>query len=426
MDTLGRHILVEFYNCSMEAMNDAVHIEQSMVSAAQTAGATVINSTFHHFSPFGVSGVVVIQESHLAIHTWPEYRYAAVDLFTCGDTVNPWVAYDFLKTAFEAGHGSAMEIKRGQVSLLEKKAENLEEWREEHAQRVAEHKVNRNVWFTDKDENTALSLRHKGDRLYRKQSPFQLVEVYDTFAYGKMLSIDNMVMCTERDEYGYHEMITHVAMLSHKNVKRALVIGGGDGGTIRELLKHPNIEEIVMVEIDAAVVEASRLHMPTLSPAFDDPKLKLIIGDGIKYVAEAESGSFDLVLVDSSDPKGPSVGLFSYEFYANAHRILADDGILVAQSESPRFGADAFVECFKCYKEIFGENSVYCYLVFIPTYPSGMWAFSYASKGNIKPTDFDEIEAKAFSQENNLQYYNETVHTAAFALPTFVKNMIEA
>ena len=232
-------------------------------------------------------------------------------------------------------------------------------------------------------------------------------------------------MCTERDEYGYHEMITHVAMLSHKNVKRALVIGGGDGGTVRELLRHPDIEEVVMVEIDEAVVEASCLHLPSLSVAFDNPKLNLIIGDGIKYVAEAESGSFDLVIVDSTDPEGPAVGLFSHEFYINAHRILNNKGILVTQSESPRFGAKAFVDCFKCYKDIFGANNVYCYLVFIPTYPSGMWAFSYSSKGNVEPTDFDEIEAKAFSQEHNLQYYNENVHLAAFALPNFVKNMID-
>ncbi|MGB1205262.1 MAG: polyamine aminopropyltransferase [Chitinophagales bacterium] len=425
MDTLGRHILVELYNCSTEAMNDAVYIEQSMVAAAKEAKATVINSTFHHFSPFGVSGVVVIQESHLAIHTWPEYNYAAIDLFTCGDAVNPWIAYEFLKKAFGAGHGSAMEIKRGQPNLLEKNAQNLAEWREEHEQRVEEHKASRNVWFTDKDENTALSLRHKGDRLYRKKSPYQLVEVYDTFAYGKMLSIDNMVMCTERDEYGYHEMITHVAMLSHKNVKRALVIGGGDGGTVRELLRHPDIEEVVMVEIDKTVVEASCLHLPSLSAAFDNPKLKLIIDDGIKYVAQAQAGSFDLIIVDSTDPEGPALGLFSYDFYANAHRILNDTGILVTQSESPRFGAAAFVDCFKCYKSIFGENNVHCYLVFIPTYPSGMWAFSYSSKGNIRPSDFDSIEAKAFSQEHNLQYYNENVHLAAFALPNFVKNMID-
>ena len=130
MNALGRHILVEFYECSPELMNDVVHIENSMVAAAETAGATVINSTFHHFSPYGVSGVVVIQESHLAIHTWPEYGYAAVDLFTCGDSVDPWVSYTFLKEAFEAGHGSSMELRRGQLNLMKRNDFNLEGLRE--------------------------------------------------------------------------------------------------------------------------------------------------------------------------------------------------------------------------------------------------------------------------------------------------------
>ena len=118
MASLGRHIIVEYYNCSPELLNDVVHIEKSMENAAEEAGATIINSTFHHFSPYGVSGVVVIQESHLAIHTWPEYGYASVDLFTCGDTVNPWVSYQMLKDSFQAGHGSAVELKRGEMALL--------------------------------------------------------------------------------------------------------------------------------------------------------------------------------------------------------------------------------------------------------------------------------------------------------------------
>ncbi len=423
MAALGRHILVEFYGCSSELLNQVVHIEQSMVAAAKEAGATVLNATFHHFSPFGVSGVVVIQESHLAIHTWPEYQYAAVDLFTCGDLVNPWVAYKHLEKAFKAQHGSAMEINRGQLDLLQKVNFDIGILSDER-EKLSPPKYKRDVWFTDKDENSALSLRHKGDRLYRKKSPFQLVEVYDTYAYGKMLSIDNMVMCTEKDEHGYHEMITHIPMFSHNNIKRALVIGGGDGGTIRELLRHESLEEVVMVEIDALVVEASKKHLPSLASGFDHPKLNLIIGDGIKYVQESADESFDLVIVDSTDPVGPAEGLFSYDFYQNAHRILSSKGLLVTQSESPRFNVDAFQACFKCFQSIFGQKQVHCYLAFIPTYPSGMWSFSYSSKGGIDPLSFDETQAEAFTKKHQLQYYNTSIHKAAFALPTFVQNML--
>lgn len=429
MSALGRHILVEFFGCSSNILNEVPYIETSMVDAAKAAGATIINSTFHHFSPFGVSGVVVIQESHLAIHTWPEYRYAAVDLFTCGDLVNPWVAYDYLKQAFEAEQGSAMEIKRGQVDLLKRVQTSLDLVAAEEqgeTTTIVPPQYHRNIWFTDKDEDTALSLRHKGDRLYRKQSPYQLVEVYDTFAYGKMLSIDNMVMCTEKDEYGYHEMIAHVPAISHPNLKRALVIGGGDGGTVRELLKHDSLEEVVMVEIDEAVVEASKLHLPSLASAFDHPKLNLIIGDGIDYVKNGASESFDVIIIDSTDPIGPAAGLFTYDFYQHAHRILTQNGILVTQSESPRFNLAAFKECFKCYRRIFGKESVHCYLAFIPTYPSGMWSFSFSSKGNAHPlSHFDAEQAGAFAKKHGLRYYNAGVHQAAFALPTFVQELLE-
>ncbi|QHL89298.1 polyamine aminopropyltransferase [Nibribacter ruber] len=424
MDALGRHILVEFYNCSPELMNDVVHIENSMVEAAETAGATVINSTFHHFSPYGVSGVVVIQESHLAIHTWPEYGYAAVDLFTCGETVDPWVSYDFLQKAFKASHGSSMECRRGQQSLLQRTDFTVEA-RDTGQQITPIPRITRDVWFTERDENIALSLKHTGDQLYKKQSPYQKVEVFETLAYGNMLTLDGMVMCTQKDEYVYHEMITHVPMLSHGNVKRALVIGGGDGGTVRELLRHEQIEEVVLVEIDELVIEACKLHLPETASAFDHPKLKLLVEDGIKYIQECANESFDLIIVDSADPVGPGEGLFTAEFYGQVYRCLTANGIMITQSESPRFNTKVFVEIYDTYKGIFGQEKVHCYLAAIPTYPTGTWSFSFSSKGNVHPKDVNMDVAAAFSREHNLRYYNEDIHQAAFALPNFVKDLLK-
>jgi len=420
MSALGRHILVEYYGCTPEKLNDVPHIEQSMIDAAKKAGATIINSNFHHFSPYGVSGVIVIQESHLAIHTWPEFGYAAVDIFTCGETVDPWIAYDLMKAAFGADNGSAMEMKRGQITLM-----NRNEWKPRHGVTYTGNKLpSRNIWFTERDENTAFSLRHKGDLLFSGQSPFQKVEVFDTFAFGKLLTLDGMIMCTEKDEFGYHEMITHVPVNSHGNMKRALVIGGGDGGTVRELLKHDTFDEVVMVEIDGMVVDACREHMPSLSQALNHPKLKLLIEDGIKYVKESADESFDLVIVDSTDPVGPAEGLFSTEFYQHVHRILTPNGISVSQCESPYYNFKVNEELFACFRNIFGANNVWPYLAFIPTYPTGMWSFSFSSKGSVKPTDYNKEQAAEFTKTNNLQYYNAEVHQAAFALPSFFKNRV--
>ena len=424
MASLGRHIIVEYYNCSSELLNDVVHIEKSMEGAAEDSGATIINSTFHHFSPYGVSGVVVIQESHLAIHTWPEYGYASVDIFTCGDTVNPWVAYQILKEKFGAGHGSAMELLRGEKALLKERDFDIKTMRDEKSSEEGEPIRTRDVWFTERDDKIALSLKHDG-KLYDVQSDFQKVEIYKTQAYGNLLTLDGMVMTSEKDEYVYHEMITHIPTLTHPKPKRALVIGGGDGGTARELLRHDCYDEVVMVEIDDKVIEACKEHLPGIASAFGNPKLNLIVDDGIKYVKEAANGSFDIVIVDSTDPVGPAEGLFTVEFYKEVYRILSDDGIMVTQSESPRFNSKVFREIYQVYRSIFGQDQVHCYLAYIPTYPTGMWSFSYSSKGKAHPLNgFNAEESKAFAKKHGLKYYNEGIHQAAFALPNFVADMI--
>lgn len=425
MSALGRHILVEFFGCNAEIMNDVAIIEQGMVEGAEEAQATVINSTFHHFSPYGVSGVVVIQESHLAIHTWPEYGYAAVDLFTCGDEINPWKSFDHLKKVFEANNYSALEMRRGATDQLERVDFDLSTMREEVKKQTQPKKYKRNVWFTDKDQNQALSLRYTGDILYRKKSEFQRVSVLETYAYGKMLAIDNMVMCTEKDEAHYHEMIVHPAVFTHQNVKNVLVIGGGDGGTVRELFKHEGIEKVTMVEIDKNVVEASKAHLPTLSCELDNPALDLKIEDGIAFVKNSPEGIYDLVIVDGSDPVGPAEGLFSQEFYTNCHRLLKDDGILVAQGESPMFNEKVFTDLNHCLKKVFPKEQVHCLLFSIPTYPTGTWSFQLAVKNQKdQVNDIDQSQVKAFSENHGLKYYNEGIHKAALSHPSYIQKML--
>ena len=427
MKALGRHILVEFTGCNAEALNDVALIENAMVQAAQIAGATVINSTFHYFSPWGVSGVVVIQESHLAIHTWPEYRYAAVDLFTCGDSVDPWISFEHLKKAFQANF-SALEMNRGSLHTIKK----TEEYKPDHLRSkpsfdLAKPQIERNVWFTDKDENQALSLRYTGEVFFDEHSPYQRVRVLESQKYGKFLAINNMVMCTERDEAHYHEMIVHPIMQTHGNAKNILVIGGGDGGTIREIFKY-NVDKVTMVEIDEAVVRASKLHLPSIASEFANPKLELIIGDGIQFAkdtAETKPGTYDVIIVDGSDPVGPAEGLFTTEFYANCKKALKENGLLITQGESPMFHEDTFVELNHCLKGIYGKEQVHTLLFHSTTYPTGMWSLQLAAKGQKHPaTDFDKSAAAKFVQDKGLKYYNEDLHQSCFALPTFVKKML--
>ena len=425
MDALGNHILVEFTGCSPEVMNDVITIEREMVEAAVQAEMTVINSTFHHFSPYGVSGVVVVQESHLAIHTWPEYGYAAVDIFTCGPT-NIWAAFDHLEKIFQSKNYSAIQMKRGVLNLLDRLDFDLRSMRSQAQGRANPDKFTRNVWFTDKDDYQALSLRYTGDVLYEAQSDYQKVRVLESYKYGKMLALDEMVMTTIEDEFHYHEMISHPAMFSHGAAKNILVIGGGDGGTVREFLKH-DVEKVTMVEIDEKVVEACREHLPQIAASFDDPRLELRIEDGIKFVQEAPDASYDLVIVDGSDPVGPAEGLFSVSFYENCKRLMKDKGILVAQGESPKFNDGAFKELNHTLQDIFGKENTKVNLFFVPTYPTGMWSFQWGVKGDIQPLEMDNIEERiaAYPKQNEFRYYNAEIHRSAFALPNFVKQMIE-
>ena len=267
-----------------------------------------------------------------------------------------------------------------------------------------------------------MALRYTGEVLYDEKSDFQQVRVLESYKYGKMLTLDNMVMTTEKDEFHYHEMISHPAMLCHGNVKNVLVIGGGDGGTIREVLKHDSIEHVTMVEIDGKVIEACKIHLPNIANSFDHPKLKLIVGDGIEFVKNQHE-KYDLIIVDGSDPVGPAEGLFTIEFYQNCFNLLEDKGILVAQGESPKFNEKAFSELNATLKSIFGKDKTDVSLFYVPTYPTGMWSFQFGLKG-LNKLELDKEKWDTFESNNEMNYLNQDIFTASFALPNFVKKMI--
>ncbi|MDZ7775984.1 MAG: polyamine aminopropyltransferase [Bacteroidales bacterium] len=204
-------------------------------------------------------------------------------------------------------------------------------------------------------------------------------EIFNTYQFGKALMHDGIIMTTEKDEFIYHEAITHIPMLSHSSPKNILVIGGGDGGTIRQLLKHEIVDKITIVEIDEKVTEACKSYFSDLANSFDNPKVHLIIGDGIEYIKKSNQ-YFDIIIVDSTDPIGPAEGLFTKGFYKDIYEKLTENGIFVCQSESPWYNSGAFMNISDTLKKVFNKEFVFLYLATIPTYPTGLWTFSFCSK----------------------------------------------
>ncbi len=278
------------------------------------------------------------------------------------------------------------------------------------------------LWYTEKwTDNVNFSIKVH-EHIYSGKSEFQTIDVFESPELGRFFTLDGLMMVNEKDEFVYHDMITHVAMASNPQIKSVLVIGGGDGGTVRELTRYDNIERIDMVEIDKLVVDVSREYFPITSSKLDDPRVSLFYEDGVAFVKDKKE-VYDLIIVDSTDPIGPGEGLFTVNFYNDCYEALSQDGILVNQSESPYFPnyAHEFKRSYGKTNKVFPIVKIYQF--HMPTYPSGHWLFGFASK-SIDPVNNDKIE-----QWNDLglktKYYNTDIHKGAFMLPNFVKDMME-
>lgn len=258
-------------------------------------------------------------------------------------------------------------------------------------------------------------------KIFEKQSPFQKVEIYETAHHGRVLLHDGFFMISDRDEAIYHEMIVHVPMFTHPDPKRVLIIGGGDGGTAREVLRHESVERCVMVEIDEVVVEACREFFPKVAGSLNDPRLELIIDDGVKFAKDTKE-SFDVVIVDSTDPIGPATPLFGEEFYKDVRRVLSEDGIVVAQGESVFYDPGMQPKLLSMNTGHFKYQSLYNFSNL--TYPGGFWSFFFASKVHHPILDL-QVE-KMDKLKLPFIYYNGAIHRAAFALPQFQKNKLES
>lgn len=273
------------------------------------------------------------------------------------------------------------------------------------------------LWYTEKQtEKFGITAKVK-QTLHTEQTPFQKLDMLETEEFGNMLTLDGMVMTTERDEFVYHEMVAHIPLFTHPNPKHVLVVGGGDGGVIREVIKHPSVEKVVLVEIDGQVIEYSKKFLPTIASAFSDPKVDVKVDDGFMHIAESRD-AYDVIMVDSTEPVGPAAKLFEKGFYEGISRALKEDGLFIAQTDNPWFKADLIKQVVSDVKEIFPITRLYT--ANIPTYPSGLWTFTLGSKKHdpleVKPERFHDI---------NTKYYTKDLHKAAFVLPKFVADLVE-
>ncbi|MBW1954125.1 MAG: polyamine aminopropyltransferase [Deltaproteobacteria bacterium] len=416
MTGLGTHILLDFYGCDPRRLDDLGFLKKTALEGVRRSGATIITDHFKQFTPQGVSGVVIIAESHLTLHTWPEFSYIAVDYFTCGDTIDIDAAIDHFSARL---HPDTIEISRNtrgkrlgklpSEALIGKAFQPIRGWETESAG---------NGGSPDK---RLLEYRYAVDQvLLKTRSRFQEIQVIENPVFGRMLWLDQAVQTAEKDEFVYHEMLGHVPAVIHGSPEDVLIIGGGDGGLLREVLKHESLKRIELVDIDAAVVDVSRRYLPFTHRAFEDPRVHLFFDDGMRFVTD-KTRAYDLILVDSTDPVGPGEHLYQPAFYEACKAALKEGGLFTAQALSVWLQEKEQAAMFQNMAKVF--ERIAPYLATVPTYPGALWAFAIGSDRFFSPDAFDRSYARDLS--GVCRYYNPMIHESAFCLPNFMIERLE-
>lgn len=279
--------------------------------------------------------------------------------------------------------------------------------------------MNQDKWFTEiwagDGSSFALSIE---ELLHSEQTPYQNIEIYKTTHWGNLMVLDGCYMVSDRDNFLYHEMMTHPGLFTHPNPKTVVIIGGGDCGTLREVLKHESVRKVIQVEIDERVTRVAEKFFPELCAHNQDPRVEFVFGDGIQWVKDAADASIDVLIVDSTDPVGPAAGLFNREFFSQCLRVLGDDGLMIQQSESPLYHTHSIIKEMHLEMKAAGLAQIHTLPFPQPIYPSGWWSCTLASKG-INPVLFRRTDAenKGFATH----YYNADVHQGALAYPEFMR-----
>jgi spermidine synthase len=431
-DRLGHHLIIDLGGCNPDLLTGVDFVEGVLREAAKAAKATVVASKFHQFTPTGVSGALVLAESHITIHTWPEVNgYCAIDIFTCGPLTDNFAAMTVMKEGFMAKECTVVEIERGKEQKTDVPAE--ERWFREDCDPLG---------------GFASSVKVK-ELLEEVTSPFQNIKMYDTHSVGKMMAIDGIIQYTDYDHFAYHEMIVHVPMQSHANPKKVLIIGGGDGGALFEVNKYKSVTEICICDIDEEVMKMAIKHNTDFAAAYKDPRVRAVFQDGAAFVGNFKD-YFDVIVVDCTDFYGVAAPLARKSFYDSIHAALTADGVMVIQAESMYFDRNWIASLHKQCKEIFPVVSYY--KTHVPTYPSGCIGFVYCSKkynymdmiNSKTATAAASVRAKAANLPTPpeggdaavaataeweaflepMQYYTPEIHLGSFQLPKFMKKML--
>ncbi|MEN9762486.1 MAG: polyamine aminopropyltransferase [Pseudomonadota bacterium] len=412
----GLHLTADLYGCrcSAELLTDAAELASLCRDAVVQAGLTLVDEKYHTFpdhdgQPGGVTGAVLLAESHLAVHTWPERGGVTLDVYVCNfSTDNSRKAEQLLTdllVAFAPSSQGTHRIMRGSADPYAATDELMVEWL---------------------NDDSAYGFRATR-RLETIRTPYQTLEVFDTPQWGKLFRLDGSYMSSERDEFFYHECLIHPAAIAHPAPASALVIGGGDGGSTEELLKHPSMKRVIMAELDPAVIDMSRRYLKQVHRgALDDPRLDIRIGDGWAITEEiARNGPerFDLVVLDLTDPDTPAHRLYTTDFFALVRRVMNPGASLVLHVGSPVYKPDLVARLVGDLRSMFSQ--VHPYGLYIPLYGS-YWGMAIASD-SLSPHGVSrhEVRDRLTRREiADLNYYNEDTHHALFALPGFYRDLV--
>jgi spermidine synthase len=395
----GLHLIGDLTGCRCDPqlLLDGKRFRAKCLEMVAASGLTTMDATFHQFEGSGFTGTVVLAESHLAIHTWPERQGLTLDVYVCNYSAD--------------NSAKARKLFEQLVAYFQ-------------PTEVAKHEVDRGSHMLMEPLNDSTGFYIKARRqLGEWQTRFQKMQIYETAHYGKIFRLDGYNMTSEKEEFVYHENLIHPALTAHMAPKKVLIIGGGDGGSSEEALKHPSVESVTMVEIDADVIQVAKAHFQAVhNGVFDNPKLKVRIDDGMKFVRETQE-RFDLIALDLNDPVGPAAALYSLEFFQQLRTALAPGGALTLHLGSPVAQPQRVNDLAQRLNSVF--RIVRVYTTYIPLYGS-LWAMAVCSD-KLDPKSFtaDEIDRRIEARKlQALQYYNGETHEGVFALPNYVRDLV--
>ncbi|MCA9193996.1 MAG: adenosylmethionine decarboxylase [Planctomycetales bacterium] len=407
MQPHGRHLVIDYWDCDASVLNDEARLSQLLTKAANAAGATVISTHSHRFAHQGITAVAILSESHLSIHTWPETRYAGVDAYTCGEC-DPLLAHRVLVKELSAGRAEFVELSRGRANTPRSIAVSEESPQRSRAEDGGD-------WFF---EGAVPGRRHgninHGFRIsnivLKERTRFQECLIFDSPIYGRVLVLDGIVQLSTLDEHVYHEMLVHPPMLGHPRPRRVVIVGGGDGGALREVLRH-NPEQVVMIDIDEQFVRAAAIHLPSLNDgAFTDARVALIFEDASEALLRYEN-AFDVAIIDCNDAIGPSKILFEDGFYAAVARSLKEDGICSVQAGSI-LDIDFLQQTRDRIATHMGRTA--SFRLTMPSYHCGEYVFFVASR-SLDPSGPDTATLNELQAKRGIatRYWSPAIHHAS-------------